>query len=200
MTETAGERTRARILHEALPLFAEHGFAGTSVRRVAGAADVNVATLAYHFTDKDGLYAACVEQMYDDLAGMQVPLAAASGSLEDLIRAAWDFATAHRVHVRLLHRHFLDSGEHHAILDTWLGPILERARPILELLQPGRTDTEHRLFVYSFAHLVVRFVLDDPAYLRVTLAIGPDDDVDDVLVAWIARMMRAQLDADRVTT
>ena len=55
-----GARTRERILAEALPLFAARGFAGTSVRQVAAAAEVNVATLAYHFSDKQGLYDAVV--------------------------------------------------------------------------------------------------------------------------------------------
>ena len=36
--------TRERVLASALPLFAEHGYAGTPVRAIAAAAGVNVAT------------------------------------------------------------------------------------------------------------------------------------------------------------
>lgn len=53
---TDGAQARARILDAALRLFVEKGFNGTSVRDIAQAADVNVASIAYYFGDKAGLY------------------------------------------------------------------------------------------------------------------------------------------------
>ena len=53
-----GEDTRARLLHAALQLFSEKGFAQTSVRAIAEAAGTNVAAIAYHFGDKAQLYTA----------------------------------------------------------------------------------------------------------------------------------------------
>lgn len=53
-----GEDTRVRLLHAALQLFAERGFAQTSVRAIAEAAGTNVAAIAYHFGDKARLYTA----------------------------------------------------------------------------------------------------------------------------------------------
>ena len=53
-----GEDTRARLLRAALQLFAEKGFARTSVRAIAEAAGTNVAAIAYHFGDKSQLYTA----------------------------------------------------------------------------------------------------------------------------------------------
>lgn len=53
-----GEDTRIRLLHAALQLFAERGFAQTSVRAIAQAAGTNVAAIAYHFGDKARLYTA----------------------------------------------------------------------------------------------------------------------------------------------
>jgi AcrR family transcriptional regulator len=49
---------RTRLLHAALRLFAEHGFAKTSIRQVAQAACVNPASISYYFGDKSGLYRA----------------------------------------------------------------------------------------------------------------------------------------------
>lgn len=49
---------RARLLDAALRLFAEHGFAKTSIRQIAEAASVNTALISYYFGDKKGLYRA----------------------------------------------------------------------------------------------------------------------------------------------
>ena len=53
-----GEPARDRLLQAALRLFAEHGFAKTSIRQIALAAVVNVAAISYYFGNKAGLYRA----------------------------------------------------------------------------------------------------------------------------------------------
>ena len=53
---TAGVESRERLLHAALRLFAAQGFAKTSIREIASAADVNIAAISYYFGDKAGLY------------------------------------------------------------------------------------------------------------------------------------------------
>ena len=61
-----GQAARARLLASALQLFADKGFAATSTREIAQAADVNLAAIAYYFDDKAGLYrAAFVEPIGD---------------------------------------------------------------------------------------------------------------------------------------
>ncbi len=52
------EAARQRLLMAALRLFAEQGFAKTSVREIAAAAQVNVGAISYYFGDKQGLYRA----------------------------------------------------------------------------------------------------------------------------------------------
>jgi AcrR family transcriptional regulator len=47
--------TRDRILRTAERLFAERGFNGVSVRELAAAAAVNIASIGYHFENKEGL-------------------------------------------------------------------------------------------------------------------------------------------------
>lgn len=53
-----GPDARTRLLQAALRLFAEQGFAKTSTRELAEAAQVNVAAISYYFGDKAGLYRA----------------------------------------------------------------------------------------------------------------------------------------------
>lgn len=57
-TRSDGVEARARLLHAALHLFAEKGFANTSTRELATAAGVNIAAISYYFGDKAGLYRA----------------------------------------------------------------------------------------------------------------------------------------------
>ncbi|UCE85942.1 MAG: TetR family transcriptional regulator [Deltaproteobacteria bacterium] len=47
--------TKERILDAAERIFAERGFAGTSLRAVTSAADVNLAAVHYHFGSKEAL-------------------------------------------------------------------------------------------------------------------------------------------------
>jgi len=51
----AEDGTRDRILRTAERLFAERGFNGVSLRELALAAGVNVASVGYHFDNKEGL-------------------------------------------------------------------------------------------------------------------------------------------------
>src|SRR4029077_4676113 len=52
---TEEDGTRERILRTAERMFAERGFNGVSVRELAAAAQVNIASIGYHFESKEGL-------------------------------------------------------------------------------------------------------------------------------------------------
>lgn len=53
-----GGQSRQRLLLAALTLFAQQGFAKTSTREIAEAAQTNIAAISYYFGDKAGLYRA----------------------------------------------------------------------------------------------------------------------------------------------
>jgi AcrR family transcriptional regulator len=53
-----GVEARQQLLHAALRLFSEKGFAKTSTREIAMAASANIASIRYYFGDKAGLYRA----------------------------------------------------------------------------------------------------------------------------------------------
>lgn len=57
-TPPLAEDARERLLGAGLRLFAAQGFAKTSTREIAEAANVNVAAISYYFGDKAGLYRA----------------------------------------------------------------------------------------------------------------------------------------------
>jgi AcrR family transcriptional regulator len=94
-TGSRSQATRDRILDEAEKLFAERGFYGVSIRDVTGAADVDVALVAYHFGNKQGLLEAVFLRRAADLnderlARLDAVLEAAKRKaprLEDIIDA-----------------------------------------------------------------------------------------------------------------
>lgn len=51
-----GVEARQKIMLCALKLFAEQGYAKTSVRQIAQGAEANVSAISYYFADKAGLY------------------------------------------------------------------------------------------------------------------------------------------------
>lgn len=60
-----GALTAERILDAAESLFAEQGYAGTSLRDVAGAVGLRIPSLYNHFESKEVLYAAVLDRVMD---------------------------------------------------------------------------------------------------------------------------------------
>jgi AcrR family transcriptional regulator len=56
--------TQERIIKAAGDLFGNRGFKDTTIRAIAQAADVNIAAINYHFKDKEGLYGAVLEDVF----------------------------------------------------------------------------------------------------------------------------------------
>lgn len=55
-TRSDGRATRTRLIRAARTMFSAGGYEATSLRQIAGAADVDLATLKYHFGDKPALF------------------------------------------------------------------------------------------------------------------------------------------------
>ena len=60
--------TKDRILGAAEELFAQHGFAGTSLRQVTSRADVNIAAVNYHFGSKENLVNEVFRRRMDEMS------------------------------------------------------------------------------------------------------------------------------------
>ena len=63
----ASDETRARIINAAGPIFAEKGFKDATVREICDAAEVGLASVNYHFRDKQQLYVEVVDAAFDYL-------------------------------------------------------------------------------------------------------------------------------------
>lgn len=175
----SGDDTRERILEAAAPLFAAEGFAGASTRAIAAAGGVNIATLAYHFGDKQGLYAALVDRTYGRLVAFDIPGEGEpdpEARLRLVVKGLYTFARAHQVEVRVLLRHVLENRRlPEAVSQKWLGPLLGRVggalAPLGIPLDPARMSA-----LLSLNHLIVRYAITEPEDLALFGQGGPGND------------------------
>ena len=156
-----GARSRQRILDTAERLFAEKGYAGTTLRDVAAAAGLRIPSLYNHFAGKDALYDAVLER------GMQPVLEAMSEYLEagdtrpdrEQFSARMFGLLALRPNLpRLVQHEVLDGGTHLSpILREWFTPALAKAEEAIRA-HPGARHWEPDqipLLVLAFYHLAV---------------------------------------------
>ena len=92
MAHAAHFSTKDRILGAAEELFAQFGFAGTSLRQVTSRADVNIAAVNYHFGSKENLVNEVFRRRMDEMSAQRLAqLKAATqdhpGELEPVLAA-----------------------------------------------------------------------------------------------------------------
>ncbi len=171
--------TRRRILESATQLFSERGEAG-SVREIARSAGVSLAMVHHYFGSKDGLYGACVDAMYAELAELRGHLMGALGRaaaptelFERAVREGFRFACAHRPAMRLMMRGVVSRGAIDAArVDEFLVPFLEQASTMLSPLT-GREPGALRLPLQSLVFLTGRYAIAEAGELM--LITGMDD-------------------------
>lgn len=84
--------TKDRILGAAEALFAQNGFAGTSLRQVTSRADVNIAAVNYHFGSKENLVNEVFRRRMGDMSAQRLSALKATmeqhpGDLEAILAA-----------------------------------------------------------------------------------------------------------------
>ncbi|HVR80567.1 MAG TPA: TetR family transcriptional regulator [Luteimonas sp.] len=92
MAATTHFSTKDRILGAAEELFAQHGFAGTSLRQVTSRADVNIAAVNYHFGSKENLVNEVFRRRMDEMSALRLACLKAAtqqhpGDLEPVLSA-----------------------------------------------------------------------------------------------------------------
>ena len=90
-----GAQTRQRILDAAEALFAEYGFAATSVRDITSAAACNLAAVNYHFRGKQNLYQEVFRRRLGELRDRRITsVSEARSGMASLEAVLGAFATA----------------------------------------------------------------------------------------------------------
>ena len=69
--QTRGAATKDKILDAAEQLFTEHGVGATSLRSIVAEANVNVASVHYHFGSKEDLIRAVIQRRLSELSSLR---------------------------------------------------------------------------------------------------------------------------------
>jgi AcrR family transcriptional regulator len=131
--------TKSRILDTAERLFAENGYAGTSLRSIIAAAEVNLAAVHYHFRSKEALLEAVVLRRAEPVNRERLELldrcereAGGAPSLEHILEAfllpGFRIAGEHggSVFVRLMGRVHAEGGVLPRVLIKHFAPMMRR--------------------------------------------------------------------------
>lgn len=128
------ERSRKLILAAAKAEFALYGLGGARLERVAEKAEVHKRLVYYYFKDRDTLFSAVLESVYEEIRDAQLyldlkdmpPLAA----LRRLVEFTWDYYIAHPEFITFLNSENLHRARHLAAMPR----ITELNSPLLKTL------------------------------------------------------------------
>lgn len=205
---TRGARTRTTLLDTAERLFAEHGFAATSLRRITAAAGANLAAVHYHFGSKQELFLALfrrriepinrarlasLERLVDDAAPDAPQL---EDVLDALVRPVLDL---HRdadgaAFARLVARLIAEPNEHLSAIHGEFEEVRARFFPVIAThaphLGPQQLAVRMHFTIGSMANVLAQaHRLEDLPCMQ-----GPAPSIErvaDELVAYAAAGLRA---------
>ena len=171
-----GAETAQRILDAAEALFAERGYAGTTLRDVAERVDLRIPSLYNHFESKESLYQAVLERgVAPVMTALSEALEAGPSMLERPDRLIEETMTAlvdRPMLPRLILHETLSGGQHLTpMLRDIMQPVFGHAQTLLELT-PHRTqrwsEDEGRLLVLALYHVMLGYIATAPLYEDLT--------------------------------
>jgi len=136
------EETRTAILQAAVREFAREGIAGARTDAIARAAKVNKALLYYYYRDKDALYGAALDQVFQERNEFLMRVLA-----EDIppgqkilryVGAFFDYLAEHPSHREMVQREMLARGSQmQRMVKLYMKPIYEE---LVKVLRAGIAD------------------------------------------------------------
>lgn len=209
--------TKDRILDAAERLFADHGFAATSLRQITTEAAVNLAAVNYHFKSKEALLSAVIERTLlpinrrrlELLDEIEAGLKGRKPKLEAVVRAfvrpafeAWASKAKRMVHFpRLMARVMAEPGE-------WAAPVMvpaikaigDRFAPVFQQAL-GVKDKTTVLWCVQFSVGCMTRCLSAPEFIRTITGVKlPEETMEQALdraVSFIVGGMQALVERDK---
>ncbi len=154
--------TRTRIVSGALQTLETHGLHETTTRRIAAAADVRLATLHYHFANKEAVLLAVLDMLVNELKltlkADLVPRESFDLHIAEVLRASWAYVERTRAKqivqyeltlyaLRTQGSEWLARRQYEGYVDAYVAMLRDGAR----LDDTGLDDTQVR----SLAHLML---------------------------------------------
>jgi AcrR family transcriptional regulator len=176
--ETPGSGSLARILREAMDLFATYGFHGVTTRRIAAAVGLNIATVHHHAGTKSELYRRVFHAMQEEekallddfMAALDRVLVSDAVPLRDLLLNAVDSVlamfAANPARPRLYMRRWLEPDEELAVKEAAYSlELFERLSRALERAQEAghlRRDADIRMLLRSLDWMIYGYFVAGP--------------------------------------
>jgi AcrR family transcriptional regulator len=153
---------RAQILDAATRLFAAQGYGGTSLSAIAEAVGIRKASLLYHFTSKDALHQAVLDNLlshWNEVLPRLLEAAAGDDRFDALLHETVRFFVADPDRARLLLREALDRPESmrerlRVSVKPWLEVIAEYVRKGQDRGEL-RGDADPEAYLLMVIHLVI---------------------------------------------
>lgn len=165
-----GELTAERILDAAEALFAERGYAGTSLRDVAAQVELRIPSLYNHFPSKDALYAAVLARGIGPVLELLGEFAARKNAERDtgaLVARVMAVLQRHPHLPKLIQHETLAGGARLTpMLREWIAPVFGRAGEMAQSA-PGAgrwTPEERPLVVIAVYNVLVGYFTFAPLY------------------------------------
>jgi len=153
-----------RLLDAAEELFCEHGFEGTSIRDIAGAAGCNIASMNYYFGGKDKLYVevwrrhllrmrdmriASIERVMSESGGKpmleELLRSYANAFLEPLVKGEKSFRFIRLMAREMIDRHLPEG----MFVKEMILPVMVALQKALVQICPGLEEPEVQLVILS---------------------------------------------------
>jgi TetR/AcrR family transcriptional regulator len=139
-TRAQPEQTRAAILKAAITEFAHEGVAGARTDAIARAAKVNKALLYYYFKDKETLYGAALDAVFEGLTERVSEVLERDlpprEKIREFVGAHFDFVASHLAYPRMVQREMMRAGRKGSphikrIVERYLRPTFARVREVM---------------------------------------------------------------------
>jgi AcrR family transcriptional regulator len=185
---TDSETTRRRVLDCAVSAFAHAGFAGVSTRELAAAANVNLATINYHFASKQGLFDAAIDDVHARIArSLERVLIDPAIPLADLVtfcRGLFVAVREQQICIRLLARERVATGRLSQRSASHVANVTARWAPVLAAMF-GIQEQDGRVAIIAVTALLDHFVIHDDEALMAALGVTTLD----AAIAGVARAL-----------
>ncbi len=159
MTDRKTQRTETirRILEAAADEFADTGYSGARVDRIAERANVNKATIYYHIGDKHALYSRVLHDVIGTTAArMQTDVAAADTPMEKIrayIRSLGETVTGNPLMPRIMMRELASGGQ--GFPEVVVGDMATIIGLVQEVIEEGHRRGEFAAMDPLALHLMV---------------------------------------------
>lgn len=160
------EESRTAILQAAIREFAREGIAGARTDAIAKAAKVNKALLYYYFHDKDALYGAALDHVFQERNRRLMPVLAADippgEKILRYVAAFFDYLAENPAHREMVQRELFNvprRGQMQRIVKLYMRPMFEG---MIKVLREGIAAGVFRpidpmQFIPSMAAVVVHY-------------------------------------------